>query len=92
MSAFPDGFNPAIDRYDWRSAARLFGWLWPAPDVSRACALAVATSIRVAHEAAHACWEVSMFPHRLRLNVGQVEALTLTADEARFLFHGPLST
>src|SRR5262249_21444733 len=27
----------------------------------------------------------------VRLNVGQVEALTLTAAEARFLFHAPLS-
>jgi hypothetical protein len=33
-----------------------------------------------------------MFPNTLRLNVGQVEALTLTADEARFLFHAPLSS
>jgi hypothetical protein len=87
----PNGFNPAIDRYDQRSAARLFRWLWPVPDVARACALALAESIRVAHEAADACWELSMFRKALRLNVGQVEALTLTADEARLLFRAPLS-
>jgi hypothetical protein len=32
-----------------------------------------------------------MFADALRLNVGQVEALTLTADNARFLFREPLS-
>jgi 5-methylcytosine-specific restriction enzyme A len=92
MSPFPDGFNPSIDRYDRRSAARLFQWLWPHADVSLACAKALADSIRVAHEAADASWQVSMFPFALRLNVGQVEALTLTTDEARFLFRTPLSS
>jgi 5-methylcytosine-specific restriction enzyme A len=91
VSEFPDDFNPAIDRYDRRSAARLFRWLWPVADISLACARALAASIRVAHEAADACWEVTMFPHWIRLNVGQVEALTLAADEARFLFQAPLS-
>jgi 5-methylcytosine-specific restriction enzyme A len=92
MSAFPDGFNPSIDRYDRRSAAHLFRWLWPETDVSLACAQALAVSVRVAHEAADASWEVSMFAHAVRLNVGQVEALTLTADSASFLFRAPLSS
>jgi 5-methylcytosine-specific restriction enzyme A len=92
MSAFPNGFNPSIDRYDRRSAAHLFRWLWPEADVSLACARVLAASILVAHEAADASWEVSMFAHAIRLNVGQVEALTLTADGARFLFRAPLSS
>jgi 5-methylcytosine-specific restriction protein A len=92
MSAFPNGFNPSIDRYDRRSAAHLFRWLWPEADVSLACARVLAASILVAHEAADASWEVSMFAHAIRLNVGQVEALTLTADGARFLFCDPLSS
>jgi 5-methylcytosine-specific restriction enzyme A len=91
MSEFPDGFDPAIDRYDRRSVARLFRCLWPTRDVSLACARNLAASILVAHKAAEACWEVTMFPHGLRLNVGQVEALTLTTDEARLLFRAPLS-
>jgi 5-methylcytosine-specific restriction endonuclease McrA len=33
-----------------------------------------------------------MFRDWLRLNVGQVEALTLHADQARLLFHAPLSS
>jgi 5-methylcytosine-specific restriction enzyme A len=85
-----DGFNPSIDRYDRRSVARLFRRLWPDPDVSLACAKALAASIRIAHEASDACWEVTMFPDAFRLNVGQVEALTLATDEARFLFRAPL--
>src|ERR1700722_19824487 len=92
MPAFPNGFNPSIDRYDRRSAAHLFRWLWPESDVSLACVRALAASILVAHEAAEASWEVSMFAHAIRLNVGQVEALTLTADGVRFLFRDPLSS
>lgn len=45
-------FNPAIDRYDPRSAARLFDLLWPDAAVSRAIAANLAASIRVAHAAA----------------------------------------
>jgi len=90
-SRFPENFNPDIDRYDWRSAARLFHYLWPEIGISLDCTRALAESIRVAHEASNACWEVSMFPFHLQLNVGQVEALTLKADEVRLLFRAPLS-
>lgn len=90
MSAFPDGFNPAIDRYDRRSAARLFRWLWPDPDTARACAANFATSIRAAHQAGEGSWTVTMHAHALRLNVGQVETLTLLAEDSRFLFRKPV--
>lgn len=83
-------FNPVIDRYDRRSAARLFQSLWPEDGVARAVAENLAASIRVAHAAGDACWEVTMYPHGLRLNVGQVEALTLWEDGSRFLFRSPL--
>ena len=91
MPPFPDGFDPAIDRYDWRATRRLFQWLWPASDVSLACAQALCSSIRMAHEAGDASWAVTMFDCAIRLNVGQVEALTLLADQVRFLFQAPLS-
>lgn len=84
-------FNPAIDRYDRRSAARLFHALWPEPTVARSVAENLAASIRVAHSASDACWEVTMFPYGLRLNVGQVETLTLAEDEVLFLFQSPLT-
>jgi hypothetical protein len=90
VSAFAHGFNPLIDRYDHRSVARLFRWFWPDSDIALAFARALAASIRVAHEASDACWEVTLFPDMLRLNVGQVEVLKLTADEAMFLFRAPL--
>jgi hypothetical protein len=83
-------FNPAIDRYDRRSAARLFQSLWPDATVARAVAENFAASIRVAHAAGDACWEVTMYPHGLRLNVGQVEALTSWDEGSRFLFQSPL--
>ena len=83
-------FNPAIDRYDRRSAARLFQSLWPDDNVARAVAENLAASIRVAHDAGDACWEVTMYPYGLRLNVGQVETLTLWEDGSRFLFQSPL--
>jgi hypothetical protein len=89
-SAFPGGFNPAIDRYDRRSAARLFRWLWPDPAISRACAANLAASIQIAHEAGQASWEVTMHPDNVRLNVGQVETLTLFADFCRVLFQAPI--
>ncbi len=90
MSAFPNGFNNTIDRCDPRSAARLFRWLWPDPGVMRACANNFADSIRTAHAAAEGSWEVTMHAESLRLNVGQVETLTLYASDCRFLFRAPL--
>jgi hypothetical protein len=72
-----EAFNPGIDRYDHRSAARLFQLLWPAIPVAKAVAENLAASIRAAHAAGEACWEVTMYPDGLRLNVGQVEALAL---------------
>jgi 5-methylcytosine-specific restriction enzyme A len=83
-------FNPTIDRYDRRSAARLFDSLWPDTNVSRAIAENLAASIRIAHAAADASWEVTMFSDRVRLNVGQVETLTLREDVIRVFFQAPL--
>jgi 5-methylcytosine-specific restriction enzyme A len=83
-------FNPAIDRYDRRSAARLFDSLWPNATVSRAIAANLSNSIQVAHAAADASWEVTMFPDSVRLNVGQVETLTLRKDTIRYFFRAPL--
>lgn len=83
-------FHPNIDRYDCRSAARLFQSLWPDATVAKAIAENLAASIRIAHGAADASWGVTMQAGSLRLNVGQVETLTLSADSARFLFRSPL--
>ncbi|GEM_PF-5540171 len=82
-------FNPAIDRYDQRSAARLFDSLWPDAAVSRAIAANLAASIRVAHAAADASWKVTMFAGTVRLNIGQVETLTLRNDYTCFFFRAP---
>jgi hypothetical protein len=84
-------FNPNIDRFDERSVARLFQSLWPQVVVARTIAENLAASIRVAHAAGEACWEVTMYPHGLRLNVGQVETLSFSDESARFLFQSPLA-
>lgn len=83
-------FSPAVDRHDRRSAARLFQLLWPDAAVARAAADHLAASVRAAHAAAEASWSVTMLPHRIRLNVGQVETLTFSEAGARFLFSVPL--
>jgi hypothetical protein len=83
-------FNPTIDRFDLRSAASLFDSLWPDAAISRAVAANLAASIRVAHAAADASWEVTLFPDVVRFNVGQVETLTMREDTIRFLFREPL--
>jgi hypothetical protein len=85
-----ENFNPAIDRYDQRSAARLFESLWPDAVVARGIAENLAASIRVAHAAADASWEVTMFADGVRFNVGQVETLTLWEHVVRFFFRAPL--
>jgi hypothetical protein len=90
VSAALEGFNPTIDRYDWRSVARLFRTLWPDATAARAVAERLTASVRVAHAAADASWEITMYPHGLRLNVGQVETLTLCAGDVRLLFRAPI--
>ena len=89
-SKMVEEFNPAIDRYDHRSAARLFDSFWPDPAVSRAVAMNLAASIRAAHMAADGSWEVTMFSDFIRLNVGQVETLTLSKGTIRLFFRAPL--
>ena len=90
MSQLDDGFNARIDRYDRGSADRLFRRLWPNDVTCRACSTVLADSIRTAHCAGEGCWSVTMFRDYVRLNVGQVETLTLTADWCRVLFRAPL--
>ncbi|WP_020469957.1 HNH endonuclease [Zavarzinella formosa] len=90
MASSVNTFNPAIDRHDERSAATIFQSLWPEPDVSQAIARNLAASIQAAHNAGESCWEVTMNPDSLRLNVGQVETLTLSSEGVRFLLSLPL--
>ncbi len=84
------GFDPAMDRYDRDSAARLFQSLWPDLEVARAIADNIAVSVRAAHAAAEASWSLTMYPNSLRLNVGQVETLTIWDTNTRILFCAPL--
>lgn len=83
-------FNPSIDRYDHRSVTRMFRLVWPDTNIAKAVAENLAASIRIAHAASDACWEITMYPDGLRLNVGQVETLTFWENGARFLYQSPL--
>ena len=83
-------FDRNIDRRDRRSAERLFQDHWPDTAVARAVAENLAASIRAAHAEGDACWVLTMHHHCLRLNVGQVETLTVYRRHARFLFRSPL--
>jgi hypothetical protein len=74
------------DRRNPVRAGELFQRLCPNPSVRSACEDRLAQSICFAHRCAPASWEVTMFDDRLRLNVGQVEVLTLSASELRFIF------
>jgi hypothetical protein len=90
VSKFSAGFHPCIDRYDRQSAGRLFRRIWPSDGAARASSAVLADSIRVAHRAGEGCWSITMFADFVRLNVGQVETLTLGANECRLLFRSPM--
>ncbi len=83
-------FNPQIDRYDRTSAARLFARLYDNGQQRLAIERNLAQSIRVAHGAGPASWEITMFSDSVRLNVGQVEVMKLYSAGVKFLFHAPL--
>ena len=89
MSGALEDFDRDRDRSDPQRAAQLFELLWPDPAVRAVCADRLAKSIRHAHGQADASWEVTMFADRIRMNVGQVEVLTLSSDEIVVLFRGP---
>jgi 5-methylcytosine-specific restriction protein A len=89
MSAFPLGFNAAIDRFDKRSAARLFKWFWPDAITLRGGIVNLAASIRAAHQAGEASWGLTMQADHVRLNVGPCEALTFLHGESQFLVANP---
>ena len=78
------------DRESPLDAAVVFESLWPDPTVREACARRLAQSIRIAHEASEASWSVTLFPTSIRLNVGQVEVLTLREREVRVLIRTPV--
>lgn len=68
----------------------MFESLWPDPTIREACGRRLAQSIRTAHEASEASWSVTLFPTSIRLNVGQVEVLTLREREVRVLIRTPV--
>ncbi len=84
------GYDPTTDRFDRDRAELFFRTMWPNPVVEGAVAVELANSIQIAHDAGVAAWEVTLLSQAIRLNVGQVETLTLGRTRARFLFRSPL--
>lgn len=79
------------EREDPIACGKTLRGLWPDPAIREACFLAFQDSIRIAHSAGDACWSITLFDSMVRLNVGQVETLTIDGVSARFLFEGRLN-
>lgn len=76
-------------RHDPDIAREALKELWPISTVRRTVSTLIATSIKVAHAEAPSSWELTLHPHFVRLNVGQVAVLDLYSDDARvYAVHG----
>jgi 5-methylcytosine-specific restriction protein A len=76
---------PGLDRNDPQEAARVLRELLPDPASRRFAAEVVASSIALADGAHPSSWCLSLFANKIRLNVGQVEVVTLRAGRLRLL-------
>jgi 5-methylcytosine-specific restriction enzyme A len=83
-------FDPKVDRASLHSVSRFFSLLWPNSTNATAVARFLAGTVETAHAAGEECWSLSMHAHYLRVNVGQVETLTLIEDGARVLVTLPV--
>lgn len=77
------------ERADPAVAEEMFRVFWPQRALWRPVCELLERSVRLAHECGESSWSVTMHPDMIRLNVGQVEVLTLHADVVRLLFADP---
>ena len=61
-------------------AKNVFEDLYSDKDTRMTCARLLADSIFVANHISSSCWSVTLFPNKIRLNVGPVEVLVLNSD------------
>ncbi len=78
----------AIDRTDPQDSARVFERLHSRSGSLLDTGSFVCESIRVAHQCQASCWSINLFPAKIRLNVGQVEACTIRRNMVRLLLAG----
>lgn len=62
-------------------AKMVFEGLYSDKDVLITCARLLADSIFTAHHISSSCWTLTIFPDKIRLNVGPVEVLVLSSSE-----------
>lgn len=61
-------------------AKSVFESLYDDMTVRTVCARLLADSVLTAHQTSVSCWTVTLFPDKIRLNVGPVEVLVLSPD------------
>lgn len=64
-------------RDDPESARQVLSALFPVEAVKRRCCRLLARAITFAHSQGESSWSVTLFAHKIRLNVGQAEVLVL---------------
>lgn len=78
-------------RSDPGYAEEIISTLWPNKRLRRECLQFLLDSIRFAHSQGPAAWEVTLFEELIRLNVGQIAALSLWTEEAHVYCLAPLN-
>lgn len=69
--------NRASEEY----AKNVFESLYSDKDIRIACARLLADCILTANQISSSCWSLTLFPDKIRLNVGPVEVLVLSSDD-----------
>ncbi len=80
-----------IDRSDPVTAKRVVGELCPARNAQRWWARYILQSVDVASSISASSWAITLFPHLVRLNVGQIAVLELWKGYAVFYCFAPVT-
>jgi 5-methylcytosine-specific restriction enzyme A len=76
------------ERASAEQAQIVFDYLFGDTKIVRDCARLLADSILLAHQMGNECWSVTLFPNRIRLNIGPVEVLVLLIEEVFLILEG----
>lgn len=82
-----DSFG-AEDRAAEEVARNVFEYLFGEKRIINSCAQLLADSILLAHQMGDQCWSLTLFPDKVRLNVGPVEVLVLLHNEVFLMLEG----
>lgn len=69
-----------VNRSSVEYSRDIFEKLYSKKNVLVTCARLLADSVSAAHRVSSSCWSVTLFPDKIRLNVGPVEVLVLTTN------------